>query len=112
SGSIQASKIERALKSPDKTFTEDGRTYKILNDHVPMGLLSEMANDGESIRGKIQQTLGPNGIGWQFHYNVPAVYNGYDELLWSLHPNFVGSTVDFRLEDITPHPPAWYEFWK
>lgn len=112
SGSIKAIQIEKALESPDKTFKADGRTYKILNDHIPAGLLQEMADGGESISGKVQHTLGPNGIGWQFHYGVPATYDEGNNVMWSLHPKFTGSTLDFQVEDITRTPPAWYEFWK
>ncbi|MBX9621872.1 MAG: hypothetical protein K2X28_07625 [Alphaproteobacteria bacterium] len=111
SGSIKAIQIEKALESPDKTFKADGRTYKILNDHITAGLLQEMADGGESISGTVQQTMGPNGIGWQFHYGVPATYDE-GNVMWSLHPKFTGSTLDFQIEDITPTPPAWYEFWR
>lgn len=112
SGSIKAIQVEKALESPDKTFKADGRTYKILNDRIPAGLLQEMADGGESISGTVQQTMGPNGIGWQFHYGVPSIYDEGNNVMWSSHPNFVGSTVDFQIEDITPTPPAWYEFWR
>lgn len=112
SGSIKAIQIEKALESPDKTFKVDGRTYKILNDRIPAGLLQEMADGGESISGTVQQTMGPNGIGWQFHYGVPSIYDEGNNVMWSSHPNFAGSTVDFQVEDITRTPPAWYEFWR
>lgn len=114
SGRIRAIQIEKALKNPDHIFIENGRTYKILNDRIPEGLLREMADNGESISGKVQQSLAPNGIAWQFHYDVPGTYNRNDEALWSLHPSFVGSTIDFQVEDITPlpHTSSWYEFWK
>jgi hypothetical protein len=119
SGSIRAIQIEKALEKPDKTFKENGRTYKILNEHIPRGLLHEMAERGESFSGKVQETLGPNGIGWQFHYGVPATYDEEENLLWSPHPRFasslpgdVNATVEFQIEDITPHPRVWYEFWK
>lgn len=113
SGSIPASKIEEALKSPDKTFTEDGRTYKILNENFPEGFIHDMAESGKSISGKIQQTLGPNGIGWRFSYDNPSMYDERGELSWTKYPNY-GPSIDFQVEDITPHPPssAWYEFWK
>ncbi len=118
SGSIKAIQIEKALESPDKTFTADGHTYKILNERISEDLLREMADKGESIRGTVQETLGPNGIGWQFHYGVPATFDEEGNLMWSPHPNFASSipgfagAIDFQIEDITPHPPAWYEFWK
>jgi hypothetical protein len=112
SGSIRATQVEKALKNPDHVFIENGRSYKILNEHVSEGLLQEMADGGESISGTVQQTLGPNGIGWQFHYGVPATYDEENNLMWSPHPKFAGSTLDFQIEDITQQPPAWYEFWK
>ena len=112
SGSIKAIQIEKALESPDKTFKADGRTYKILNERIQPELLREMADNGESISGTVQQTLGPNGVGWQFHYGVPATYEWNNELVWSLHPKFVGGTIDFQIEDITSQPLAWYEFWR
>ncbi len=112
SGSIPASKIEEALKSPDKIFTEDGRTYKILNENFPEGFIHEMTESGKSFSGKVQQTLGPNGIGWRFSYDIPAMYDERGELSWSKYPNR-GPTIDFQVEDITHLPPAhaWYEFW-
>ncbi|MBY0272955.1 MAG: hypothetical protein K2X02_06060 [Alphaproteobacteria bacterium] len=111
SGSIRAIQVEKALKNPDHIFTENGRTYKILNEHVTEGLLQEMADKGESISGTVQHTMGPNGIGWQFHYGVPATYDEENNLMWSSHPKFAGSTLDFQIEDITSHPRPWYQFW-
>jgi hypothetical protein len=113
SGSISAIKIQKALENPDKTFKEKGHTYKVFDERIPSDLLQEMAQRGESIHGRVHQTYGPNGIGWEFHYGVPATYDEEGNLMWSTHPHFAGATLNFQLEDVTPHTsPAWYKFWK
>ncbi|MDI9637498.1 hypothetical protein QPK87_14390 [Kamptonema cortianum] len=112
SGSIKAIQIEKVLESPDKTFKADGRTYKILNPNVSTDLLREMIKAGESIRGNVQETLGPTGMAWRFHYDIPSTYDSEGNLMWSMHPKFAGTTIDFQVEDITSQPPAWYEFWR
>lgn len=51
SGTVSSVRIQQTLANPDRTFDMGGRKFKILNLDAPRGLLEEMSQSSEGIKG-------------------------------------------------------------
>lgn len=108
SGTVSSVRIQQTLANPDRTFDMGGRKFKILNLDAPRGLLEEMSQSSERIKGSPE----PWGRGWEFSYVVPGTYDESDQVMWSLHPSYAGQVVDFQVEEVIkigPSPSHWYD---